>query len=311
MSIRDMPAPAPGQHEVSIDVQFAGVGFVDTLFRDGTFPLPVPFIPGLEVGGTIRAVGVKVNTIAPGDRVVALLNDFGRAPGAGGYAEVALARADLVTVVPDSLSLAAASGAVVNGTTAQLGLEAAKLQRADHVLVLGAGGGVGEAAVRLAAAAGAKRIIAVTGSAHAQRTLRAAGASDVIQRAQLSHRTIPALATGFDVVVDPVGGALREVAMRLLRPFGRLVLLGTASREDVALPSDDIWHRTLTVTGLSLGGVAHLVPDRVRSAMAYAVKVLAGADGIKPVVMALDQVVAAHSALAEGRAPAKMVLSLS
>ncbi|WP_165977731.1 alcohol dehydrogenase catalytic domain-containing protein [Nonomuraea diastatica] len=87
----EVPAPAPGSGEITIEVEYAGVGFVDTLFRAGAFDFPTPFIPGIEVTGRVREVGDGVTGFEAGQPVGALLNDFGRAPRAGGYAEVATA----------------------------------------------------------------------------------------------------------------------------------------------------------------------------------------------------------------------------
>ncbi len=107
--VAEVPAPTPGPDEVTIDVAFAGVGFVDTLFRAGAFPVALPYTPGIEAAGTVRDIGAGVDSPRPGQRVVALLNDFGRGPRAGGYAEVALASADMTAVVPGAVGLETAS----------------------------------------------------------------------------------------------------------------------------------------------------------------------------------------------------------
>src|SRR5689334_21970631 len=89
LRLSDVADPSPAEGEVTIDVSYAGVGFVDTLFRSVAFDLPTPFIPGLEVTGHVRAVGPNVEGFTPGQPVAALLNDFGRGMRAGGYAEIA------------------------------------------------------------------------------------------------------------------------------------------------------------------------------------------------------------------------------
>lgn len=131
--------PTPGPGEVTIDVAYAGVGFVDTLFRRGVFSLPTPFTPGIEVSGRVRSVGEGVDELTPGDPVAALLNDFVNLPGGGGYAEVARARAALTFRIEGGADLAGAASALVNGTTAWMAVgELARVQRGEDVLVLGA-----------------------------------------------------------------------------------------------------------------------------------------------------------------------------
>jgi NADPH2:quinone reductase len=98
MHVTEVPIPEPGEGEAAGDVQYAGVGFVETLFRNGTFSLPLPLTPGIGVAGTVRAVGPGVTGLRAGQPVAALLNDFGRGSLAGGYAELAIARADLAWV---------------------------------------------------------------------------------------------------------------------------------------------------------------------------------------------------------------------
>ncbi|MGH3548113.1 MAG: alcohol dehydrogenase catalytic domain-containing protein [Pseudonocardiaceae bacterium] len=152
LRVVDGPAPSPDSGELSIDVDFAGVGFVDTLFRAGVFSLAPPFIPGIEVAGRVRELGAGVDGFRIGQPVAALLNDFGRGSRAGGYAEVAVARTGMVTAVPEGANLACVAAVLVNGVTAWIALHRlARLQTSDDVVVLGASGGLGGAASRLAA----------------------------------------------------------------------------------------------------------------------------------------------------------------
>jgi NADPH:quinone reductase len=152
LQVREYPEPTPRAGEVSIAVHYAGVGFVDTLFRAGAFDLPTPFIPGIEVTGRIRALGPDVTGLEKGQPVAALLNDFGRSARAGGYAEVALAHTSMVTALPEDADLAWVAAVLVNGVTAWIALhQLAHLQVTDQVLVLGASGGLGSIACRLAA----------------------------------------------------------------------------------------------------------------------------------------------------------------
>ncbi|WP_350353326.1 zinc-binding dehydrogenase [Microbacterium sp. A8/3-1] len=306
LSIEDIPTPEPSEGQVLIDVEYAGVGFVDTLFRDGTFPLAVPFTPGIEVSGRVRSIGAGVAGFEPGDPVAAVLNDFGRGAVAGGYAESALASADLVIPLNSSIDSAIAAGSMVNGATAWIALHRlAGLTETDTVVVLGASGGIGSAAAHLALAAGAT-VIAVVGSVERGEELRAAGAK-VALRAQLEQDLASIAPEGITVVIDPVGGVARQVAIDALAPLGRLVMVGTASGNDVQLSTDLIWHRSLQVSGISLGGIAHLHPSLVRQGALSALEVLAN----RPVIARLDQAAHVHAALATGRAPVKTVLSVT
>jgi NADPH2:quinone reductase len=152
LRVTEVSEPIPGDGELSIDVEYAGVGFVDTLFRRGEFALPTPFTPGLEVTGRVRALGAGVTGFTAGQPVAALLNDFGRGPRAGGYAEVAVAHASMVTLVPAGSDLATVAAALVNGVTGWLALhDLARLRSGEDVLVLGASGGLGGTVSRLAA----------------------------------------------------------------------------------------------------------------------------------------------------------------
>jgi NADPH2:quinone reductase len=314
LKVADVPDPRPAAGELSIDVEFAGVGFVDTLFRAGTFALPTPFVPGIEVAGRVREVGAGVIGFVVGQPVGALLNDFGRGPRAGGYAEIAIAHASMTVSLPADADLASAAGVLVNGVTGWMALhDLARLQVNDDVLVLGASGGLGNIVSRLAAARPARRVIGVVGS-EARRASAAQECTDVIVGADL----VTAVAEltdgrGVDVVVDPVGGELRVQAFEQLAPLGRLLVLGNASGQDPALSGDATWLGTRQLIGLSLGAVAHLVPDQVQLA-ASAVVGLTHRGLLReppPSVAPLNDVVDVHRALENRSAPPKTVLAIN
>ncbi|MFI7441044.1 zinc-binding alcohol dehydrogenase family protein [Nonomuraea indica] len=313
LEIAEVPDAAPAEGELSIEVQFAGVGFVDTLFRAGAFGLPTPFVPGIEVTGRVRELGAGVTGFAVGQPVGALLNDFGRGARAGGYAEIAVAHASMAIPLPEDADLARIAGVLVNGVTAWMALhDLARLRVDDDVLVLGASGGLGGVLSRLAAVHPARRVIGVVGS-EAKRASAADACTDVIVGADL----IPALdaltdGRGVDVVIDPVGGELRAQAFERLAPFGRLLVLGNASGQDRALSGDAAFYGTRQVMGFSLGGVAHLVPHQVRTALS-AVVGLTHRGVLRepaPSVVPLDDVAEVHRALENRSAPPKTVLAV-
>jgi NADPH:quinone reductase len=309
----DVPAPEPGEGELSIDVEFAGVGFVDTLFRRGDFALPLPFAPGIEVTGRVRALGAGVTGFVLGEPVAAMLNDFGRGPRAGGYAEVAVAHATMATPVPPGDDLATVTAVLINGVTGWLALhDLARLRSGEDVLVLGAGGGLGGTTSRLAALHPARRVIGVVGSA-ARRARAAAECTDVVVAADLATAVSELTGgRGVDVVIDPVGGAQRTLAFEHLAPFGRLVVLGNASGDDPPLSGDAAWHGSRLLSGLSLGSVAHLIPAQVAGALAAVVQLVHR--GVlrepAPAVLPLERAAEVHRALEGRSAPAKTVLAV-
>lgn len=313
LRITELPDPSPSDAELSIDVEFAGVGFVDTLFRSDALQLPLPFTPGIEVAGRVRELGPGVTGFSAGQPVAALLNDFGRGMRAGGYAEIAVAHASMAVPLPAQADMARSAAVIVNAVTAWIALHSvARVGVGDDVLVLGASGGLGSAACRLAAIHPARRVIGVVGSP-ARRAAAPAECTDVIVASELAT-AIDELTggRGADVVIDPVGGELRARAYDRLAPFGRLLVLGNASGEDPGLSADAAWHGTRHVAGLSLGAVAHLIPGEV-SAAAEAVVGLLHRGILRepaPAVLPLERAAEVHRALEERSAPPKTVLAI-
>jgi NADPH2:quinone reductase len=302
---RVVPVPGPG--ELAIDVAYAGVGFVDTLFRAGAFGLGLPFTPGIEVTGRVREVGTGVDGFAPGQPVGALLNDFGRGPRVGGYAEVAVAHATMATPLPDDADLARTAAVLSNGVTAWIALhDLARVDVLDDLLVLGASGGLGGITGRLAAIHPVRRVVGVVGSP-AKRHLDGPW-TEVVLASELEKAV-----DSVDVVIDPVGGELRANALGRLAPFGRLLVLGNASGDDPPLSGDAVWLGTRQVIGLSVGGVAHLVPRQVGTALRAVVDLVHR--GVlreaAPAIVPLEHAAEVHQALEDRTAPAKTVLAVT
>ncbi|WP_407560379.1 zinc-binding alcohol dehydrogenase family protein [Streptomyces sp. 184] len=313
LSVTETPAPSPGPGEVSVDVAYAGVGFVDTLFRAGAFELPLPFVPGIEATGYVREAGPGVTGFEPGAPVGVLLNDFGRGPRAGGYAEVAVAHASMAAVLPADADLARMCALLINGVTGWLALhDLARVTERDSVLVLGAGGGLGSITGRLAAAHGVRRVVGVFGS-EARKPADGGAWTDLVLAAELEAAVAESAgADGVDVVVDPVGGDLRTRAFGLLAPFGRQVVVGNASGQDPALSGDAVWLNSRQLLGLNLGGLAHVIPERVRAALAAVVGLVHSGTVREPApaVLPLDRAGEVHAALENRTAPAKTVLAV-
>lgn len=227
-----MPEPGPGQ--LQIKIQISGMGYVDGLVSRGLYQVKpsVPYCPGLEMAGTVSQLGAGVTGFSLGQRVSA--SGFG-----GGLAEYAVVDAAAAQAVPDNLDIRVAAGFLINYITAWHGLlDRGALQAGEVVLVLGAAGGVGIAAVQVARLAGA-RVIAGASTPAKRDFALAHGAHEVLDYSQAEWRKELKQRTdgrGIDVVFDPVAGDLLEPAFRSLGWRGRHLVVGFAGGEIPALP---------------------------------------------------------------------------
>ncbi len=233
IALSEVPTPQPAAGEVRIAVKAAGVGFVDALIAEGRYQVkpPLPFAPGGEYAGVVDAVGEGVTVLKPGDRVIT--GGF-----SGGFAEFAVTAAAGALAIPDGMSFAQAAMFRTNYATALHALQdRAALQPGETLLVLGAGGGTGTAAIAVAKILGA-RVIAGASSAEKRAAAVAAGADETVDTSEAGWReALKALAPkGVDVVFDPVGGALTETAFRSLAWKGRHLVIGFAAGSIPALP---------------------------------------------------------------------------
>jgi NADPH2:quinone reductase len=260
LQLRELPDPAPGRGEVLIDVRAAGVNFPDLLIVQGLYqfkPEP-PFAPGAEVAGVVGAVGEGVERFRPGDRVMATMLW-------GGLAQKALAKESQTIAIGEDLDDAAAAALGVTYSTSHHALkDRARLRAGETLLVLGAAGGVGLAAVEIGAAMGAT-VIAAASSEEKLATARAHGAHHGIDyaredlRARLKELTG---ARGVDVVYDPVGGALSEPALRAIAWEGRYLVVGFAAGEIPKLPLNLVLLKGCAVVGVFWGAFAQRAPER-------------------------------------------------
>jgi NADPH2:quinone reductase len=258
----DLPVPQPGPGEVSIDVTHASVGLIEAMIRRGMFadqPAVVkpPFVPGLEVVGTIRALGEGVSGLQVGEQVTTLT-----LPRQGAYAEVAIAPADLtVSIEGTGVSATQAVAGVANAATAYLALtEVGHLRPGQSVLVHGAIGGLASAFPAVARMLGASRVVGTVRSADKADAARALGLDDVVVSADF-----PAKLTDerFDVVIDSVGGQIRLDTIDLLAPLGRLLVVGNASgATENLVDTNRIWVSNIAVIGFSVGSLLAAEPER-------------------------------------------------
>jgi NADPH:quinone reductase-like Zn-dependent oxidoreductase len=226
LEARDVPTPEPNAGEVRIAVRAAGVNFADVLARIGLYPdaPKPPVVVGYEVAGVVDAVGAGVTRVHPGDRVLALTRF-------GGYATHVVSPADFVFGLPDALSDAEGAALPVNYLTALIALyKLANVAPGETVLIHGAGGGVGIAALQLARLR--RATIIGTASAMKHDALRAFGVEHAIDsRTADVTREVRNITNGrgADVILDPVGGKSFETSYRLLAPLGRLVMYGVSA----------------------------------------------------------------------------------
>lgn len=232
--VEDVPSLEPGPRQVVVGVKAAGVNFPDTLIIQGKYQFnpAFPFSPGSEVAGTVLRTGSDVNHVKTGDRVIASV-------GHGGFAEEAIAAADQLVPIPDGMDYVAASSFLLTyGTSLHALKDRGELKGGETLLVLGAGGGVGIAAIEVGKAIGA-RVIAAASSDDKLALCREHGADEAINYSTENLRDrIRALTAdkGVDVVYDPVGGAYAEPALRTLAWGGRFLVIGFASGEIPRIP---------------------------------------------------------------------------
>jgi NADPH2:quinone reductase len=256
----DVPMPAPDQ--VRVKVAAAGVNFVDALFVAGSYQvkIPPPFIPGNELAGVIDAVGSDVEGFAPGDRVMAQV-------GVGAFAEQVCVPVAALRPVPAGMSMEAAAAFQLTYATALYALrERGRLQPGETVLVLAAAGGVGSAAVDVAKRLGA-RVIAAAGTDEKLAHCRELGADAVINYDREDLKTRVRELTGgrgADLVVDPVGGAYSEPAVRATAWEGRFLVVGFAAGEIPRIPLNLTLLRGCQIVGVDWGALSRDRPAETR-----------------------------------------------
>lgn len=241
--------PCPGPGEVLVRVAACGVGYVDSLVALGRYQVkpPLPHTPGQEASGWVESVGDGVKDLATGDRVLATVR--------GGFAELALAQAAAVAKIPDRMTFGQAAGFRVNYLTALHGLRDRGMVRpGERLLVLGAAGGVGSAAVQVGRILGAGVIAAASSEAKREfaRTLGATGTLDTAPEGWRDRLKEACGGKGPDVVFDPVCGKLFEPAFRSLVWGGRHLVVGFVGGEIPALRANLTLMKGAALTGVDV-----------------------------------------------------------
>ena len=251
LSVKEFDAPCPEAGKVVIAVHAAGVNFPDVLMVQGKYQTkpPTPFVPGSEAAGTVTAVGDGVTRFKAGDRVAAFT-------GTGAFAEEVLVSQDQVFLLHDQIDFVTASGVLITyGTSYHALKDRAALKPGETLLVLGAAGGVGLAAVELGAVMGA-RVIAAASSAEKLALAKDRGASELINYAAEDLRDRIKELTGgkgVDVVYDPVGGDMNLIAIKSLAWYGRLLLVGFAGGVIPSIPANLLLLKSASAMGVLWG----------------------------------------------------------
>lgn len=258
--VEEIPSPEPGAKQLVIEVKAAGVNFPDALIVQGKYQFkpPFPFSPGGELAGIVRKVGSAVTTFNPGDAVMAIT-------GHGAFAEEALVDASRAIPLPGDANLeAAAAFMFAHGTSYHALMDRAALRAGETLLVLGAAGGVGLAAVELGKLMGA-RVIAAASSEEKLALCRSRGAEATINYATEDLRErVKALTDGrgVDVVYDPVGGPYSELALRSIAWGGRFLVVGFAAGEIPKIPLNLALLKGCSIVGVFWGDFTRREPER-------------------------------------------------
>ncbi|WP_322866884.1 NADPH:quinone oxidoreductase family protein [Aquicoccus sp. G2-2] len=258
----EIPVPTPAPGEILVRIAACGLNFADLLMGEGKYqdtPEP-PFTLGMEISGTVEALGEDVTGPAPGTRVAV----FG---GYGGLAEFGVFPAERVTPLPQGTAFTDAAALQIAYGTSHVALaEKARLHPGETLLVLGAAGGVGLTAVELGKLMGA-RVIACARGAEKLAIAKRAGADHLIDATDQDIRTEVKALGGADVVYDPVGGAQFTAAFRACRPGARILVIGFASGDVPPVPANHLMVKNIDLLGFYWGGYMKFRPQVIRESL--------------------------------------------
>lgn len=311
-AVINCPEPEPGPGEVSVDVAYAGVNFIDVMARRGDpgYASAWPYIPGLEIAGKIRRVGSDVVGLRAGQRVAAFT-------AGGGLAEIALARAELTVALPDAVALPHAASAPLMLSTALLLLtDATRLQPGESVLMHSASGGVGSAVAQMVPLLGGGLRIGTVGRTGKIADALHAGWDVAISREVDVAAAVRAEAErGVDVVLDPTGTEQLELDLAVAAPGARIALFGNAGGgvPEPLPPVGRLIGGNVALAGFSISRLTMTAPQRVTSTLGRVLGWLASRDLEIAVteVGSLEDVPAVHDRLATGQGTGKYVARIA
>jgi NADPH:quinone reductase len=258
LALMDVEASHPGDGEILVQMEAAGLGYYDALVVQGKYQIkrPLPFIPGSEIAGLVVAVGAGVDPNLQGRRIMGISPQ-------GALAELICMPASECVPVPDGMSSEAAAASIISYCTALHGLQTCGgLRSGETVLVLGASGGVGLAAIEVARTLGARVVAAASTQAKLDLCVEH-GAALTVNYANPEWRTeLESMVGkgGIDVVYDPVGGSYSETSLRCLKPGGRFLVVGFASGEIPKIPLNIVLLKQCSITGVDWGALQRSHP---------------------------------------------------
>lgn len=309
LEVAEMASPPLGPGQVRVGVRASGINFPDILMVEGKYQVKpeLPFIPGLEVAGVVLECAAGVAHVRPGDRVLAF------ARRGGGHAEEVVVPAAIVTPIPETMDFVTAAAFPVAYGTAHFALtHRGHLAVGETLLVLGAAGGVGLAAIEVGKLLGA-RVIAAASSPEKLAIARRHGADETINYAADDLRDQVRAFTdgrGVDVVFDPVGGEAFKHSVRCIGWEGRILVIGFASGEIPQVATNMILVKNFSVTGVVFGEHSSRFPDDTRRRLAKLLEAYAGGR-LRPAVMRtypLNDARAALEEMSNRRVAGKLVL---
>jgi NADPH2:quinone reductase len=305
LRVEEVASPSPGANEVVIQVKAAGVNFPDVLLVQGKyqFKAPLPFAPGFELAGVVKAVGADVKHVKAGDHALAVVTH-------GAFAQEVVAPAERVMPIPASIDLELAAAMMFTyGTSLHALKDRAEMKAGETLLVLGAAGGVGLAAVELGKLMGA-RVIAAASSAEKLEVCRAMGADVLIDYSKEDLRERLKAIGPVNVAYDPVGGQYTEPALRSLGWKGRLLVVGFAAGDIPKIPLNLPLLKGSSIVGVFWGAFLQNEPAASRANAKQLIEWLATGK-IKPHISArypLDKAIEALREVQDRRAKGKVLV---
>ena len=306
---KELPTPQPGPGQVRVAIKAASLNFPDLLIVQNRYQIkpPLPFVPGAEYAGVVEALGEGVTNLQPGQPVACLA-------GTGGFGTHTLAPAELCLPLPPGFPFVDAAAFIMTYATSYHALlDRGQLQAGETVLVLGAAGGVGTAAIQIAKAAGA-RVIAAASTDEKCALCRQIGADATLNYSRENLRDTLKVLTGGrgpDVVYDPVGGELAEPALRSIAWRGRYLVVGFAAGPIPALPLNLPLLKGASLVGVFWGDYARREPQ-ANAAMLMTLAQWYAQGRIKPVIdsiLPLNELKAAYARMGARDMKGKLVLA--
>jgi len=310
LTIEDIPSPIAEPDEVIIDIKAVGLNFFDTLIVERKYQIrpELPFSPGGEVAGVISSVGDHVVGFEPGDKVMAYVTY-------NGAREQLAVKAHKITLIPENLSYEIAAGLMVTyGTSLHALRDRAKIKPGETLAVLGASGGVGQSAIEIGKALGA-RVIACASSDKKLATCQQLGADELLNYNETDLKTELKRLTdgkGVDVVYDPVGGDLSEAALRATAWNGRFLVIGFASGTIPKIPLNLALLKGCQIVGVFWGEHTEREPEKHYTNLSTLVN-LCAKGAILPRVYKLkpmNQIIEALDEISGRRVSGKIILSV-